>query len=1267
MPNQLIEYRLRIRNASTSANPNGTADVIDVTSVRSGTNPYITEPPSGDGAEFDPITGRVRTGSYNVMVADAVVGATGTGPLRMITQNLEDAQYRQQLLSRRAYVEMRTNAGAWTQLIAGYVLAIRLVNATTYEVNIGDTRRIESSRSIFTNNTLGAISSRGCLTGGPITNTWGPVVSRGGWRYRAQHSGTPYVLLQFEAGYDSYTNAPLVTDWRRLVREPVIDVIESYYALPSFTNGDWGYPGITLHVGTTQTNGAATNHTLLYSPYGATYGRPGYGPLQVYWDGALPTNNSIVYVSLYTNEVTEACPLYIDAHPVDVVLAVWNDAGIYYKNPADADPAWIASLRNAIGTNTRLACRFTEPQTITEFLDESVFGPFGLAVRTNQTTGAQELFDTRGRSNAVPSVSITAADMTSGDDMVFDLDENTIVSSVSLTMKSFSTLAVTQQQSAGQLPTDGVIVSDVKVVGNVGDVAPYASGREVSFSIPGMIHSAESWMADASSTALSIGNQLAWRFGRGAQASEVSLLKTATAASLQVGEEVVLQAPHFPSANYRIGEAPSVGGRVMQVVRRTETPSGPQLRLLDVGVSLSSLTTPVVSVRQSPTTGPYVAEFKIDNAAQLTTDYAAVEVQWLRQSTLPASTTGGNVIKTYSPLEVPSDWVPLPAVNAGENVYVRARAQQYQKRWTPWSAWVGASLTAVSAPGVLTLSGITSTAVTLSWTNTNTDWPIGIFLYPGVTAPADWSAYRYSSVIAGTTSSVIRDIATSGISYVVGIAYDTPTGYSTFRTAAFTPTGAGTTLLRPAALSVVPSASDASLLEGVVLALWASNQVYDIVIERAPDAGGSPGTAVEIAVVSGSTTTYIDPLPADGLLYHYRIAHRYGGFTQSAWTPWVVTSAGGVPFDAARPSAQLPTITPQTTGSASSVEVVIDIVDTQKRIDVVQFRTSYHGGAYTAWTTDASAPYSASVATLNDGITSKVGWRVLGFDANNAYVTLREGESAWPLQLGTNPTENRLTRSRYNAATGRYEVWHRYFLPLGNGQLQEDPTLGFVTIHGVVVSSIKDQNGNGINPGDFYVDPVKQADGWFESWPSTATQSWTFQLSSYGLFEELIFPSQDSDYQVTPFPAVAGSSTFNVAASVAGGTEPWAQELIEVAWDAPAAESGNAREVLGRCYDLYNVAFNSNVVYVTCVVTDSASDFEPSATATISAAPVSPVGELVAGGGTATAVFKTNSNGQFKIRVSETAAANRYIWVRSGGHMQVYVKARDGILELQFT
>jgi hypothetical protein len=143
-----------------------------------------------------------------------------------------------------------------------------------------------------------------------------------------------------------------------------------------------------------------------------------------------------------------------------------------------------------------------------------------------------------------------------------------------------------------------------------------------------------------------------------------------------------------------------------------------------------------------------------------------------------------------------------------------------------------------------------------------------------------------------------------------------------------------------------------------------------------------------------------------------------------------------------------------------------------------------------------------------------------------------------------------------------------------------------------------------------------------------------------------------------------GSSWVTIAA---GGSGPaWESELVEVVWATPGAESGNAIEVSASSQDVTGASLASNEVGVMVIVSDGAGDTEPSATATISAA-TSPVGTLLGGGGTATAVFKTDSSGNFKIRVSETAAASRYIWVRAGGHFQRYVKARDGVLQLTFT
>ena len=131
-----------------------------------------------------------------------------------------------------------------------------------------------------------------------------------------------------------------------------------------------------------------------------------------------------------------------------------------------------------------------------------------------------------------------------------------------------------------------------------------------------------------------------------------------------------------------------------------------------------------------------------------------------------------------------------------------------------------------------------------------------------------------------------------------------------------------------------------------------------------------------------------------------------------------------------------------------------------------------------------------------------------------------------------------------------------------------------------------------------------------------------------------------------------------------GGTLP-TDQFVDVVWNTPGAEVSNSIEVSAYSQDLSANTINSNEISVTVTVTDAANDSEPSSTAFISAA-TSPVGTILAGSGTATAVFKTNSNGQFKIKVTETSAANRYIWIRAGGHFERFVKARDGVLQLTF-
>jgi hypothetical protein len=131
------------------------------------------------------------------------------------------------------------------------------------------------------------------------------------------------------------------------------------------------------------------------------------------------------------------------------------------------------------------------------------------------------------------------------------------------------------------------------------------------------------------------------------------------------------------------------------------------------------------------------------------------------------------------------------------------------------------------------------------------------------------------------------------------------------------------------------------------------------------------------------------------------------------------------------------------------------------------------------------------------------------------------------------------------------------------------------------------------------------------------------------------------------------------------GIETLAPLLVNVTWGTPTAESGNAIEVTATITDANGDALSTSFLDVEILVSDGAADNEPSATATLSAG-ASPVGTVLAGSGTATLVIRSAS-GSFKVRVSESAAGYRYLWLRGAGHCRLWPRSTTGVLEMIFT
>ena len=996
---QTVQYRLTIRDASTVATPNPTTNLLVVTSDGAAGNPYISAAPQGDGVEIDPLTGTTRSGAYVVEVVDANTGTDATGTIRVVTNTLEDGAFRQQMISRRALVEVLRD-GAATPLISGYVTSVRLVSPMRYAITIGDSRRQERTQAIFQGAALGSYTTRGTITGGPLTANFGTARARGGWQYRVSVSGND-VVLSFQSGYEAAQNSPVVTDWTKVNRDAITQIIEARrqvnpYALGGgsqfvtsyttpvydFTTADWIVGGgIQAVIGSTSTNAVPVRALVCgYSSMPANEAL-GVSTLYLYWPGCPYTTGQSVYVSLTTVEVSEECPLYIDAHPVDLVTAIWTNARILY----DPAAAWIAAVRSLIGDTVRLALRFDKAPLMEEFLPSAIYGPFGVSERVN-SAGMLELVPTRIKTTTAPALTITAASLRGADEVVFDLDESTAVSAISLTQQVLSPTSYVApnrnnsvQSSQNSGPVGGLTAQTITQTAQYLDpsLAVFV-GRTLSYSVPGMIHTSADFVPNTSTQLDAMALGTFDRFGRGCPSAEVALLATSAAAAALVGDEVYLEAPHYPNKGYRIGES-TVGARIMQVVRRTETPSGPLLRLLDSGLSAQPVAPAVtITIAQSTTSPSSIARFTITNAAAINAT-AVLQVR-VEQATGTVTPTGnGADFALYAASQVPTGAVDLPpVVTPGVVQYVRARTEQAGRRPSSWSAWAAVTLANLPAVTGLTASAIKQTAATITWTNTSTALPLAIFAYQGASAPANWAPYRVATIPAASTSTIVRALSGPSVAWTLGVAYASAQAIGAVTTVAVTTNSTLDTPTRPAGLAIIAGVDDATLTQGVALALWASDQSLDIQIQRSTVSGSG---FVTIATVAGSTPVYVDQLPRTGTTYYYKIAHVLGGFTTSSYTPEVSAIARGVPPGVVRPGAVTPVVKVETSegGAPLAGTVALTITDPQSRVTQVLFRQQTNGGGWSAYTVD-TYPYSYSATIPASGFV-QIEYEVQGFDA----------------------------------------------------------------------------------------------------------------------------------------------------------------------------------------------------------------------------------------------------------------------------------------------
>lgn len=959
-----LEYQLRIRDAGD------TTDVLTITSVRGGTAPYLAEPPSGDGCEFDPLSGAYRSGSMTCRVIDAITSGTS----RLVTSQLEDADFRQQLAGRPAYVEERENGGSWETVQAGIVTGIRLPSALIYEIDVGDAMRATRNLVAFTPRRdpgdatkvepfadfLARWPVRGCLAGGPVRGGFLGVPDLGGWEFVVERDtdvfGTvPIKYLRFISGYQSPEfkrtgNAAEVKDaLNKVIGAPSSANRSARSAFPDEFEGS-GWTELVVQVGSDYFAAGDIIQAAYSGYFGSKDFDPGFmivnrgasGIFVIDPDDVLSTSGTIKRVRVFDMLPSERCPIYYSGHPLELWTKLCDEAGLTY------DAAAVSAVTDALGSQRRINLRITEPMPLASFFESVLYGPCGFSVRTN---GNGELvpFTTRVRDNSSPSITITSADVPQEEAPLFELSEADAITKVTFNQINLTPATAADAGIIGtDVPADGVIAQPVLVERTYSDASAPVQ-REQSYSIPGFLDggsgSYEPQLVDA--MALEIFD----RFGRGPVSGEFTALRGGAGDGVVEGDELILALPSMPNQNKRLGDDGAIPGRVVQIVRMTRGPRGKRVRFLDSGPNGQTvLTLPTLSLVAG--TSPGDALLTITNAATLNAVPIGVRIQWAQSSGGAPSASDYVDLDAYAPGTIPTGAIPLHAGTIGTTIYVRARSEQAAKRPSNYSSAVSLATTAYGAPGSLSATPNVSdgSLCALSWTTGTGASAAPVEVYVRLTADPASADVRRAVLLPGSVTYTLEGL-TPGTAYTASVRhYDAASGnYSSKSTVGFTAGATTVTLSPPTSPTGFCGSRDpvtGSLIRdhtyGIAVAAASHPGAIEVAeaIETAVGAGtyGSFVTSAKIVPnVLGDWTAWQASAPNDGKRRQLKVRHIRDGATPSAYTtpievlPW--TPLALPPF----PSTAFFECFTSESGSQGTVTVVVTdplrTIDPTDRID----------------------------------------------------------------------------------------------------------------------------------------------------------------------------------------------------------------------------------------------------------------------------------------------------------------------------------------------
>jgi hypothetical protein len=692
----------------------GTTEDFILSSFPDDELPYIFDPPNGDGESFDPVSGEPTTGSYSVTVADPET-STDT---RVVTSRLADASARQQLLMRKARVRKSADGTTWTTLVIGYLTRISLITAIEFELAIGQSRRIEKSTTVFKEATdqFPGVTS---VIGGPV---YGGFISSdfledyGGWHFEVDEDTAVHTKLALIEGFDprkpldsggsfdTFTStstavADFTNDWARSYFEPTSayaasDIIGYFPGLRARLEPVLGGDAVTLIPLARPKTGVG----VWYNPAGSGGDKlTGFGTSQLYLpkegvedDGTVvafdPSIGTEYMVYVYAVAVSDQNPMHWYGHPVDLWEAFRIDAGIAY------DASVLPALKALVGEQMRVAIRAKSSLSLSDADQKIIYGPFRLSSRIED--GEEILFSTDTTNNDVPADTITLSMLRGDGGTVFDLDEGTVTTAVTV-----KTQRITKWTSddANQPEIDGLISRPTypeSIENSDDDIPPGTKNEQVLGDIPGMIFVDGAGPINMETFLTFRGYEMFERFGRGAITVELDCLPSVTNV---LGEEVLLDLPHLPGAV--VGETPvsqrQIAPQPYQIVQRTESPEGPFLKLVNsLSGELADSVLPTFTVEDMVGLPEY-GLVTITNADDLAADDLNCRCDYAVNGAEPDEGAGTHFITILASQMVGATYAfTVGPVEGGAVLWIQLRAEAPGFRPGAWTAWDSATLEA---------------------------------------------------------------------------------------------------------------------------------------------------------------------------------------------------------------------------------------------------------------------------------------------------------------------------------------------------------------------------------------------------------------------------------------------------------------------------------------------------------------------------------------------------------------------------------------------